>query len=294
MVEDTSLLRKLFMGFNYTWLCIMAFLCLFPIIHVLALSLSSATAVSSGAVTFWPVDFNTSAYEYVTRNNAFIASFTVSVKRVVLGSGIQMVLIVLLAYPLSKETKAFRFRTAYVWYFFITIIFGGGLIPAYMTVQKTGLIDSIGALVIPTAVPVFSVVLLLNFFRGLPKELEEAAFMDGAGYLTTLLKLYIPLSKPALATLLLFSIVGHWNSWFDGIIYMNHTENYPLQSYLQSIVIAGRDVALSSMESKIYLQLTNRSLNAAQIFLGALPILIVYPFLQKYFMKGIVLGSIKE
>ncbi|MBP1996616.1 carbohydrate ABC transporter permease [Paenibacillus eucommiae] len=293
MVENTTIPRKLFLYFNYTWLTLIAFICLFPIINVLAISFSSANAASSGLVTFWPVEFTTSAYEYVTRNDAFITSLIVSVKRVLLGVSLQMLLIVLLAYPLSKETGSFRFRTIYVWFFYITILFGGGLIPTYMTIQKTGLIDTLGALIIPGAVPVFSVVLLLNFFRGLPKELEEAAFMDGAGHLTTLFKIFIPLSKPALATLLLFAIVGHWNAWFDGLIYMNQAKNYPLQSYLQSVVIMGNDTALSEVDDEIFTTLSDRTLNAAQIFLGALPILLVYPFLQKYFMEGIVLGSVK-
>lgn len=293
MVERASWSRKLFVGFNYAWLTAISLICLFPIVHVLAISLSSASAVSAGEVTFWPKDFTLNAYRYVTRNDVFLTSLLVSVKRVALGVSLQMLLIVLLAYPLSKERKAFRFRTAYVWYFYLTILFGGGLIPTYLTVQRTGLIDTIGALIIPNAVPVFSVVLLLNFFRGIPKELEEAAFIDGAGHYTVLFRIYIPLAQAAIATLVLFSIVGHWNAWFDGIIYMNRLENYPLQSYLQSVVIMGNDTALSAVDDKVFATLSDRTLNSAQIFLGALPVLIVYPFLQRYFMQGIVLGSVK-
>lgn len=294
MTPNNSPSRIVFLVFNYTWLTVVACLCLFPIVNVLAISFSSASAATAGKVTLWPVDFTTNAYEYVMRNDAFVKALIVSIKRVVLGVSLQMLLIVLLAYPLSKEANKFRFRTSYVWYFYITILFGGGLIPTYMTLQKTGLIDTIGALIIPSAVPVFSVVILLNFFRGLPKELEEAAFMDGAGHFTILFKIFIPLSKAALATLLLFSIVGHWNSWFDGLIYINRPENYPLQSYLQSVVIMGNDTALTALDDEMLATLSDRTLHAAQIFLGALPILLIYPFLQRYFMQGIVLGSVKE
>jgi putative aldouronate transport system permease protein len=204
-----------------------------------------------------------------------------------------MLMIILTAYPLSKETKALRLRTVYVWIFFITILFGGGLIPTYMVIQKTGLLNTIWALIIPNAVPVFSVVLLLNFFRGLPKELEESAFIDGAGHFTVLWKLFVPLSLPAIATLTLFSMVGHWNAWFDGIIYMNSPDKYPLQSYLQSVVIM-QDLAVQSLTNDDLLkQISNKTFRAAQIFLGALPILLVYPFLQRFFMKGIILGSVK-
>ncbi|MCU6713007.1 carbohydrate ABC transporter permease [Paenibacillus sp. J5C_2022] len=293
MVESMLWSRKLFVVLNYMLLSMLAFLCLFPILHVLAISFSSSTAASSGQVVLWPVDFNTAAYQYVLDNDAFMQSIEVSLRRIVVGSTIQMLLIVLTAFPLSKEARVFKWRTHYVWYFFITLLFSGGLIPTYMVVKDTGLMDSVWALVLPVAVPVFSVVLLLNFFRALPKELEESAFIDGAGYMVTLWHIVVPLSKPAIATLLLFSLVSHWNAWFDGLIYMNSPENYPLQSYLQTVVIQ-HDPALTDVDENLMSQLSDRTLKSAQIFIGALPILLVYPFLQKYFMKGIVMGSVKE
>ncbi|MCU6712573.1 carbohydrate ABC transporter permease [Paenibacillus sp. J5C_2022] len=293
MVEQASWSRKLFVIFNYLFLSITAILCLAPIIHVLSISLSSMEAVASGQVTLWPVDFTLSAYEYALTKEAFSTSLFVSVKRVILGTSLQMIMIVLLAYPLSKEDNKFKFRTLYVWIVFITVLISGGLIPYYMTIRYTGLLDSIWALVIPISVPVFSVVLLLNFFRGLPKELEESAFMDGAGHFTTLWSIFVPLSKPALATLLLFSMVGHWNSWFDGLIFMNSADKYPLQSYLQTIVVNTESEILTEAQAEMMKELSNRTFKAAQIFIGALPILLVYPFLQKHFMKGIVLGSVK-
>lgn len=154
------------------------------------------------------------------------------------------------------------------------------------------MLDTIWALTLPNAVMVFNIVLMLNFFRNLPKELEEAAFMDGAGHWSILIKIYLPLSMPSIATILLFTIVYQWNEWFYGIIFMNRPENYPLASYLQTVLIRSdmiQDAALNEMAA-----LNDRTAKAAQIFLGALPVLAVYPFLQKYFAKGITLGSVKE
>lgn len=294
MVEQPTFGRRMFIAGNMIFLTALSLLCLLPVIHVLAVSFSSSTAANAGTVGLWPADFSLKAYEFVLQKEAFAKSFALSVQRVLLGTALNMAMIVLAAYPLSKEAGAFRYRTVYAWFFVLTILFNGGLVPTYLTVKMTGLLDTIWVLLIPTAVPVFSVVLLLNFFRGLPKELEEAAFIDGAGHLTTLLRIYIPLSMPAMATLSLFSVVMHWNSWFDGLIYMNRPENYPLQSYLQTLVIQQDMNAVTEKELELMKELSDRTVKSAQIFLAMLPILFLYPFLQKYFIQGIVLGSVKE
>ena len=293
MVESHTTGRKLFIGANYTVLTLLSVLCLIPLIHVLAISFSSSHAATAGMVKLWPVDFTLSSYKLVLAKPAFLKSIVVTLTRVAIGLTINMLLTVLVAYPLSKESVRFRQRTVYVWVFVVTMLFSGGLIPQYMIIKYTGVMDSIWALVLPGAVPIFNVVLLLNFFRGLPRELEEAAFIDGAGHWTTLWRIMVPLSAPALATLTLFATVGHWNSWFDGLIYMNSPDHYPLQSYLQTVVI-NRDLTLvSASDMKALTEVSDRTAKAAQIFLGALPILVVYPFLQRFFMKGIVLGSVK-
>ncbi|MBO9605201.1 MAG: carbohydrate ABC transporter permease [Paenibacillaceae bacterium] len=293
MVEKPGFARKAFVASNYAALTAIALLCLLPLVHILAISLSSSTAAGAGAVKLWPVEFNTKAYEYVLQKHQFLDSLFVSIKRVALGTSLNLLLIVLCAYPLSKEVSAFKLRTVYAWLFFFTILFGGGLIPTYMVIKSTGLLDSVWALVVPGAVPVFSVVLLLNFFRGLPRELEESAFLDGAGHFTIMWRIFVPLSMPALATLTLFSVVTHWNSWFDGIIYMNMPEHYPLQSYLQTSVIQEDLAAQSVTDQKLIKELSNKTFKAAQLFLGALPVLLVYPFLQRFFISGIVMGSVK-
>ncbi|QNK56833.1 carbohydrate ABC transporter permease [Paenibacillus sp. PAMC21692] len=285
---------RLFTIGNMVFLTLLAFSCLFPLIHVFAISLSSAQAVSAGAVKLWPVDFTFASYETVFTKKAFLQSFGITLQRTLLGTSISMLLITLLAYPLSKDSRQFRFRTVYAWFFVFTIIFGGGLIPSYMVVKETGLIDSIWALVIPSAVPVFNAVLLLNFFRNLPKELEESARLDGANHWTTLWRIYVPVSLPALATVLLFTIIGHWNSWFDGLIYMNQPEKYPLQTFLQASVISKNLSEMTAQEAEKFFRVNDRTGRAAQIFVASLPILLAYPFLQRFFMKGIVLGSVKE
>lgn len=284
---------SLFTIFNTTFLVLAAFLCILPLIHIAAISFSSSSAAAANSVTFWPVGFSLSSYQYVGRRAAFWIAMLTSVERIVLGGAINLLLTILVAYPLSKEAREFRFRTFYVWAFFITMLFGGGLIPWYMIIKQLGLLDKIWALVLPGAVPVFSVILLLNFFRQVPKELSEAAFIDGAGQWTTLWIIYVPVSTPALATILLFALVGHWNSWFDGLILMNDPRHYPLQSYIQTIVVQRNFNMLTRREIEELATISDRTLRAAQIFLGSLPIIAVYPFLQKYFVKGIVLGGVK-
>nr|WP_230986705.1 carbohydrate ABC transporter permease [Cohnella fermenti] len=279
----------------YLVLAVLALVCLAPFMNTLAMSFSASSAIDAREVVFIPKGFHLYAYQYSLGKPEFLRSIGISIERILLGVPLSMLLSVLAAYPLSRERGVFRGRTVYAWIFVFTILFSGGLIPSYMLVYKTGLIDTIGALIIPGAVPVFNIVLLLNFFRGIPKEIGEAAFIDGAGHWKSLFAIYIPLSAAVLATTALFSFVGHWNSWFDGIIYMNSDRNYPLQSYLQTLVLK-TDLASVAFNSTVqgYELLSNKNIKAAQVIVGAVPVLIIYPFLQRYFSKGIVLGSVKD
>lgn len=199
------------------------------------------------------------------------------------------------AYPLSKSKKDLTGKNIYTWYFVITMLIGGGLIPTYLVMVKLKLLNSLAALILPGALPVYNMIILMNFFKSTPEELEEAAQIDGAGTWTILWKVVLPISKPALATVALFCIVNHWNSWFDGLIYMNNPNKYPLQSYLQTLVINPEQMlrVAGSDYTKLLTMVNARTGRAAQLFLGALPILIVYPFLQKYFSSGLLMGSVK-
>ncbi|WP_212968248.1 carbohydrate ABC transporter permease [Paenibacillus cineris] len=286
--------RRAFRVSNLLFLVLVSLLCLMPIIHILAISFSSGSAAAAGKVALWPVEFTTAAYDNVFGKPEYLRAFGVSIERVVAGTALSMLLTIVTAYPLSKDRNAFRLRTVYAWMFVFTILFNGGLIPTYLTIKSLGLIDSLGALVLPAAINVFNVILLLNFYRNLPKELEDASRIDGAGHFATLWKIYVPLSLPALATTGLFTMVGHWNSWFDGMLYMNHPENYPLQTFLQTVIIKMDFRFIKSENVELMLKLSDRTSRAAQIFVAAFPILIVYPFLQRFFIKGIVMGSVKE
>ncbi|WP_310829986.1 carbohydrate ABC transporter permease [Paenibacillus pedocola] len=294
-MHHTSSAYRWFLRFNYVILTVIALLCLFPIVNILAISFSSSTAVNAGSVTLWPVDFTLSSYRYMLENNQFIHSFGTSLLRVVLGVSVNLLFTILVAYPLSKEAATFRSRTAYAWIFVFTMLFGGGLIPGYLVVKEMGLLDSVWALVLPGAVPIFNVLLMLNFFRGLPKELEEAAWMDGAGHLRTLWSVYLPVSLPSIATVTLFSLVGHWNAWFDGMIYMRSPEHYPLATYLQSILqqVSVQNENVTFEQAALLNEISDRTTQASQIFLSILPILAIYPFLQRYFVHGLVVGSVK-
>lgn len=282
---------KVFAWFNYTFLALAAFLCILPMINVLAISLSSSNAANANLVKLWPVEFTIQSYKLIFSREAIINSFIFTVERTALGVILNNVLTILMAYPLSKSKRKFRGRDLYMWGMIFVLLFNGGLVPTYMLVKELNMLDTIWALVLPSAVPIFSVILMMNFFRQLPGEIEEAAFIDGASYTRCLIRIIIPLSTPVIATVTLFHFVSHWNEWFTGLIYMNDINKYPLQTMLQTI-ISGADIK-SLDDARTFTNVSDRTLKAAQIFVTTLPILILYPFLQKYFAKGIVIGSVK-
>lgn len=288
-----SLGRRIYLWINAVVLLLVAALCLVPILHVIALSFSKSSSVMAGHVTLFPVNATLSSYKLLMQRPDFFASFRVSLLRVLLGVTVNMALIMLTAYPLSKKKDQFHGRTAYAWYMILTIIFSGGLIPTYMVVKQMGLINSVWSMVLPGAIPVWNTVLMMNFYRNLPREIEESAFIDGANHLVVLTRLYIPLSAPAVATIALFSIVGHWNSWFDGLIYLNTPGLYPLQTFLYMIDSSVTLGATTSENVEYMREISDRTLRSAQIVIAMVPVLIAYPFLQKYFTKGIVMGSVK-
>ncbi|AIQ37146.1 ABC transporter permease [Paenibacillus sp. FSL R5-0345] len=281
---------RIFSIFNHILLILVALSCLLPMLHLLAQSFSSKTAINGNLVSFWPVDLNVDAYVKTFNNSNFTGSMWISVIRTIMGTFISMFIITTAGYALSKD---FRGRNALMWIFIFTMLFSGGLIPSYILVTKLGLKDTIWSLVLPGAFGAYNLILIMNFFKTIPKALEEAAFIDGASFFVIFRKIYLPLSLPGLATVGLFIMVGNWNAWFDGILYMSNTTDYPLASFLQTVVVQGsaQSMALSQSEAAA---LSEQSIKAAQIFISTLPIILVYPFLQKYFVKGIVLGAVKE
>jgi len=290
--ETTS--RRIFKVINYTFCTLMAALCILPMIHIFALSLSASHFVNANKVGLWPVGFQLSAYTDLLKKTQFFTSMGISLQRVALGLVINMTMITLVAYPLTRTRDRFAGRQFYVWYFVFSMLFSGGLIPTYLVVSKTGLLNNIWALILPGAIQVGNVILLQNFMKSLPDEISEAAFIDGAGNTRTLWSVILPLSKPSLAAISLFVMVGHWNEWFSGIIYMSDTRNYPLQSYLQTQIVDLSSVDISFYDpDMLATRAAESSSRAAQMFLAMIPILCVYPFLQKYFACGIVMGSVK-
>lgn len=297
MVQNQSLGRRAFTLFNYIFMILICSLCILPFINLLAISFSSSSSVAAGKVSFWPVDFTLASYQFTVRGGHFFTALLVSLKRVVIGVAINMVMMISVAYPLSKSKKNLLGRNIYMGYFVVTMLISGGLIPFYLTVLQVGLNNTIWALIIPTALPVSNMIILMNFIRGLPGEIEEAALVDGAGYLTILVRVLLPLLTPALATLGLFCIVGHWNEWFNGMIFINDPKDFPLQTYLQKMLMSAEQIIQKYRNDPAQLvemmQVSERTGRASQLFLGMLPVLCIYPFLQKHFTSGLVLGSVK-
>lgn len=285
--------RKVFRVVNVIVLILLALICLLPFVNVIAISFSDSFYVDSNQVYFWPKGWTASAYTYILTRASFWSSFRTSILRVLLGGSLNLFFIILTAYPLSKSNDKLHFRNVYTWYFFITMLVSGGMIPNYLLIAKLGLRDSIWSLVLPGALPVFNLVLMLNFFRQVPTALEEAALIDGAGHLRTLVQIYLPVSLPAIATITLFCIVSHWNAWFDGMIYITSPSKVPMQTYLRSVLIDMNMADMSADDYELYATLANRTVKCSQIIVATIPILCVYPFLQRYFVSGIVLGSVK-
>ncbi|MFQ9496387.1 carbohydrate ABC transporter permease [Neglectibacter timonensis] len=277
------------------WLIVilMTLCCLFPLLNTLAISFSNNSAVNANQVGILPVGFTLSSYKKLLEDNQFWRSAWISVLRVVLGTGLNMLMMILLAYPLSKSKNRFASRDIYMKLVIFAMLFNGGLIPGYIIVSKLHLLNTIWALVLPGAVPVFNVILLMNFMKGLPEALEEAAVIDGASEWTILTRVVLPISKPGLATVALFCIVNHWNDYFQGLIYMRTPSKYPLQTYIQQLTIDVSQIA-DPQQLIYFMTISTRTLNAAKIVVATVPLLVIYPFLQRYFVTGIVIGAVKE
>ena len=287
--------RKVFLAVDVIVILLLCLICMVPLLNLLAYSFSASQPIIENKVFLWPKEFTLKAYQYVLESKEFWSSVSVSVKRVLLGVPLNTLLTILVAYPLSKDERQFKARKYYVAYMLTVMLFNGGLMPTYYIVSKTKLIDTVWALIIPGAVPIFNCIVLMNFFRGIPSELEESAKLDGASQWQILWRIFIPISKPSLATIILFSLINHWNSWFDGLIYSNHTTHYPLQSYLQTLVTSTTEILAQGDVKAIakLVDINDTNMKAAQIFISVIPLMLIYPFLQKYFTTGLTMGSVK-
>ena len=296
IVEAVTLSRRAGRVLIHIIVIAMMLACLLPLWNIVMISLSAAEAVDANRVGLWPVHFSLRAYERLLSDTQFWRSFLISVQRVFLALALNMILTALMAYPLSKTNHQFKMRKFYMNVMIFAMLFSGGLIPIFLNIRRLGLLNSIWALVLPGAVPIFSVILLMNFFRSIPRSLEEAAIIDGLNPLQILLKVCIPCSVAALATIALFSIVGSWNDFFSGLIFIRTQANFPLMTYIQTLNVDIAAIARTGDVNALRaaMEVSARNLNAAKIIVAAAPLLCIYPFLQRYFITGIVLGSVKE
>lgn len=277
----------------YVVVILLTLSCLLPLINMIAISFSGSDAVAANAVGLLPKDFTFSSYNKLLDDAQFWRSTMISFERVILGVFINMFMTITMAYPLSKSKIRFPAREIYMKVIIFAMLFSGGIIPLFMVVSGLHLTNTIWALVLPGAVPVFNVILLINFFKGVPSALDEAARIDGASPVKTLIAIYLPISLPALATVILFAIVNHWNDYFSGLLYMSKASMYPLQTYIQQLSVDLTTVTDSERLKQLSATST-RAFNAAKIVVSTIPLLVIYPFLQKYFVTGMTIGAVKE
>lgn len=267
--------------------------CLLPVLNMIALSFSESSVALTGNVYFWPQKFTLAAYRKLMTEGNFLRSFFISVARVAVQLAVTMPVTIMMAYALSKDKRDFAERDILAWVAVFTMLFSGGLIPTYMVVKGYGLLNSFWALILPGALNVYNMIIMMNFFRGIPVELEEAAVMDGAGAWVTLMRIYLPLSLPTLATIILFTAVGSWNDFFAGMIYITNVNNYPLQTYIRSLALQADYNNMNPTELQERMKIAGITFNAAKIVVSMVPVLIIYPFLQRYFVSGLVMGAVK-
>lgn len=276
--------------FNYLILIVITFCCLYPFLNVIAYSFSGYNAVLSGRVTFYPIDFTLDAYKEILGRSQIWLAMRTTVGVTLMGTALSLMLTVCAAYALSRDYLPGR--KIFTGFILFTMYFGGGMIPTFLVVKQMGLYDTLGALFIPQAVNVFNFIVMRTFFRELPKELEEAARIDGASDIQTLLKIILPLSLPILATIGLFYAVGYWNGYFDALLYIQNPDKYTLQLRLRSLLF-GDELNNSANLEGTGTQVMTQSLKMATVAVSTIPILVVYPWLQKYFVKGVMVGWVK-
>lgn len=288
---DKTFASRLFDWFNYLLMALVVAATLYPFYYITIVSLSNGNAVMRGDVSIWPVGFTLESYRLVFENPAVPRSLWNSFVYTSVGTAINLFMTVLCAFPLSRPK--FSGKTALTWIVTITMFVSGGLIPLYLLIIRMGIIDSIWALVLPGAINVWYLFILRTGFQGIPEEIYEAAIVDGANDFHLLWKIALPLSKAVLATLLLFYAVALWNDFFNGLIFLNDREKYPIQLVMRNIVILGNMDQTNEMGGASDFMAVEQTLKYATIMVSTLPILLVYPFVQRYFVKGVMIGAIK-
>ncbi|WP_337101117.1 carbohydrate ABC transporter permease [Paenibacillus sp. YIM B09110] len=283
---------RIFLGMIYIFLTIILLLVLYPLVYIVSSSLSSPEAVSAGRVWLWPMDITLDGYKTVFKNEQVLQGYANSLFYTVLGTLISVALTIMIAYPLSKKT--FYGRSPVMMFITFTMLFSGGLIPTYLVVKSLGMIDTRWALLIPNAIWVWQVIIARTFFQSsIPDELGEAAEIDGCSDWRFIFSVIIPLAKPIISVLSLMYAVGQWNAYFDALIYLKTQSIYPLQLILRSILVLNNGAGNIDAGEMVKRQQMVELMKYSLIVVASLPVLVIYPFVQRFFVQGMLIGSVK-
>lgn len=286
---ENSLGSRIFNFFNYTILLLIALACFIPFVNVIASSFATTQEVVEKTFILFPSTFTLEAYEYIFSTPTIFRSFAVSIGVTGVGTLVSMILTAFMAYSLSRRYLYGRKAINFVIVF--TMLFSGGMIPTYLVVRNMGLIDSYWALILPVAINAFNLIIMRNFFQAIPDSLEESAKVDGYNDILIFFKIILPLSLPSIATISLFYAVSYWNEYMNAILYLNNSEKWPIQVLLRQIVIVSSGMQADA--TSVDVVPPAQTIKMAVIAVATVPMLIVYPFLQKYFVKGAFVGSVK-
>ena len=282
---------KVFKVITISVVVIIAACCLFPFLHVLAVSFSDKTAVIRGEVLLWPQSFKLSAYKAVFNNKGLMDSMWFTLILTVVYTVFSLIMTILCASPLSYP--GLKFKSPILLYILFTMYFSGGMIPGYLNIKSLGLLDTFWVLVFPTVLSTYNMILMKSFFQAMPRELEESAYVDGANDFVVLIRIVLPLSKAMLATIALFYAVSRWNGFMDAILYINDESMYTIQLRLRQMIQASQVSSMMEEIPEMKADLIAETIKAACMAFSMIPVMIVYPWLQKYFVKGVMIGSVK-
>ncbi|MDR0636321.1 MAG: carbohydrate ABC transporter permease [Treponema sp.] len=288
-----SISRRIFEVFNVCFMLGICVVMLYPFLFVLAASLSSNEAVIRGMVGIIPQGMNFNAYDAVLHYPYIWSGYRNTIMYTVCGTAVNLILTVAGAYALSRNKTQFYGKSFFTFMITLTMFFGGGLIPTYLVIRSYGMLNTFWVMIIPGAISTWNMVVMRTFFQNIPSELEEAAIIDGCNDLGVLVRIILPLSTASLMTIGMFYAVGHWNSWFNALIYLRDYNLFPLQLWLRTIVLQSQITDVASMATEQLENAVSDTIKYATIIVAVVPILCVYPFVQKYFVKGVMVGSIK-
>lgn len=283
--------EMVFDGLNSVLLILCAVITLFPFWYILAVSLSPLEQVMRGGLILWPEKFTLDSYKLILGNAQFTRALWMTIALTLVGTLTNLVLTVLMAYPLAK--KRLRGRRVMLFLVLFTMLFSGGMIPSFLVMKWLDLLNSFWSVIIPSGISAFNLIILKNFFQGIPEELEESGKIDGCTNFGVLFRIVLPLSLPAMATFTLFYAVAHWNQFFTSIMYVTDSKLWPIQVVLRQMIIEGSTEEFQAAIANEAMEIMPTTIKMAAIIVATIPILLVYPFLQKHFAKGVLLGSVK-